>query len=140
MFGACLLTLPVWGEEPPDPIDREVTTSLKHDPSPRGQIRAFQHAQESWETEMAAIFGRLCKKLPPDQRTLLERSQSDWAAYFAPTPVHRSTQSLTVLFHSLEFCGLSTQWPSSGKYSISEGTFRRCSVVKSSKPCATSSR
>jgi|SRR5215471_18062345 len=29
--------------------------------------------------------------------------------------VQRSTQSLTVLYQSCEFCGLSTQWPSSGK-------------------------
>ena len=29
--------------------------------------------------------------------------------------VHWSTQSLTVLYQSREFCGFSTQWPSSGK-------------------------
>ncbi len=29
--------------------------------------------------------------------------------------VHWSTQSLTVLYQSCEFCGFSTQWPSSGK-------------------------
>jgi hypothetical protein len=46
-------------------------------------------------------------------------------------PHHRSTQSFTVLYQSCEFCGLSTQWPSSGKYNILDGTFSRCSVVKS---------
>ena len=30
-------------------------------------------------------------------------------------PIHWSTQSLTVLYQSWEFCGFSTQWPSSGK-------------------------
>jgi len=29
--------------------------------------------------------------------------------------VHWSTQSFTVLYQSREFCGFSTQWPSSGK-------------------------
>jgi len=29
--------------------------------------------------------------------------------------VHWSTQSFTVLYQSCEFCGFSTQWPSSGK-------------------------
>jgi hypothetical protein len=53
---------------------------------------------------------------------------------------HRSTQSFTVSYQSREFCGLSTQWPSSGKYNISDGTFSRCNVVKRSKPCETSSR
>ena len=30
-------------------------------------------------------------------------------------PTHWSTQAFTVLYQSWEFCGLSTQWPSSGK-------------------------
>src|SRR5713101_1022149 len=42
-----------------------------------------------------------------------------------------STQPFTVWYHRRLFWGLSTQWPSSGKYSILEGTFRRCRVVKS---------
>jgi hypothetical protein len=42
--------------------------------------------------------------------------------------VHSSTQSFTVFHHSREFCGFSTQCPSSGKYSILLGTFSRCSV------------
>src|ERR1022692_138652 len=33
------------------------------------------------------------------------------------------------------FCGLSTQWPSSGKYNIFDGTFNRCKVVNRSNPC-----
>src|SRR3954454_23491763 len=53
---------------------------------------------------------------------------------------HCSTQSFTVLYQSREFCGLSTQWPSSGKYNIFEGTFNRWRVVKSWKPSLTSSR
>ena len=35
--------------------------------------------------------------------------------YCFPVPVQRSTQSLTVFHQSCEFCGFSTQWPSSGK-------------------------
>ena len=54
--------------------------------------------------------------------------------------VQRSTQPFTVLYQSCEFCGFSTQWPSSGKYSISDGIPRRCRVVKSWKPSETSSR
>jgi len=49
-------------------------------------------------------------------------------AYFL---VHSSTQSFTVLYQSSEFCGFSTQCPSSGKYSIFEGIFIRCNVSKS---------
>ena len=45
--------------------------------------------------------------------------------------VHSSTQSFTVLYQSSEFCGFSTQCPSSGKYSIFDGTFIRCSVSNS---------
>ena len=53
--------------------------------------------------------------------------------YFFPAGsfVHWSTQSLTVFHQSSEFCGFSTQCPSSGKYSIFDGTPIRCSVVKS---------
>src|SRR5205814_9945449 len=58
--------------------------------------------------------------------------------HFAPH--HSSTQSFTVLYQSREFCGFSTQWPSSGKYNIFDGTFSRCRVVKSWKPSLTSSR
>src|SRR5271170_7292166 len=36
-------------------------------------------------------------------------------AHGCPCFVYWSTQSLTVLYQSREFCGLSTQWPSSGK-------------------------
>ena len=54
--------------------------------------------------------------------------------------VHWSTQSFTVLYQSCEFCGFSTQWPSSGKYSIFEGTPSICSVVNSWKPSLTSRR
>ena len=53
---------------------------------------------------------------------------------------HWSTQSFTVLYQSWLFCGLSTQWPSSGKYNIFDGTLSTCSVVNRSKPCETSSR
>jgi hypothetical protein len=37
--------------------------------------------------------------------------QTDRSYFF----VHWSTQSFTVLYQSWEFCGFSTQWPSSGK-------------------------
>src|SRR5205807_8184369 len=57
-----------------------------------------------------------------------------------PHFVHWSTQSFTVLYQSREFCGFSTQWPSSGKYSIFDGTPITCSVVKSWKPSLTSRR
>src|SRR6266404_577429 len=53
---------------------------------------------------------------------------------------HSSTQSLTVLYQSRLFCGLSTQWLSSGKYNIFDGTFSTCRVVKRSNPCETSIR
>ena len=59
-------------------------------------------------------------------------------SYFAF--VHSSTHSLTVFHQSRLFCGFSTQWPSSGKYSIFDGTFSRCSVVNSWKPSETSRR
>src|SRR5262249_59474970 len=55
-------------------------------------------------------------------------------------PTHWSTQSFTVLYQSWEFCGLSTQWPSSGKYNILDGTSCICSVVNSCKPSLTSRR
>src|ERR1700722_18548508 len=58
-------------------------------------------------------------------------------AYFV---VHWSTHSFTVLYQRREFCGFSTQWPSSGKYSIFDGTPSICSVVKSWKPSLTSRR
>src|ERR1700733_14361719 len=58
-------------------------------------------------------------------------------AYFF---VHWSTQSFTVSYQRREFCGFSTQWPSSGKYSIFDGTPSICSVVKSWKPSLTSRR
>lgn len=60
--------------------------------------------------------------------------------YCAAFLVHWSTQSFTVLYQSCEFCGFSTQCPSSGKYSIFDGTFFNCSAVKSWKPSLTSSR
>src|ERR1044072_9881367 len=53
---------------------------------------------------------------------------------------HWSTQSVTVFHQRREFCGFKTQWPSSGKYNIFDGTLSRWSVVKSWKPSETSSR
>src|SRR5580658_2178812 len=49
--------------------------------------------------------------------------------------VHLSTQSMKVLYQSALLAGFSTQWPSSGKISISDGTLRICSAVKSSSAC-----
>jgi hypothetical protein len=63
------------------------------------------------------------------------RSNAD-GRYF---PIQRSTQSFTVLYQSCEFCGFSTQWPSSGKYNISDGIPSICSVVNRSNACDTSS-
>jgi hypothetical protein len=52
----------------------------------------------------------------------------------------RSTQPFTVWYHSRLFCGFSTQWPSSGKYSIFDGILPLCSVVNKLEAFDTSSR
>src|SRR4051812_37109804 len=67
-------------------------------------------------------------------------SPASSCSYFAGCLRCSSTQPFTVAYHNCEFCGLSTQWPSSGKYSIFDGTFCRCRVVNRSNPCETSSR
>ena len=50
------------------------------------------------------------------------------------------TQSRTVWYQNSEFCGFSTQWFSSGKYTSFDGTPRFCSVLNSSMPWFTGTR
>src|SRR5271167_960393 len=63
-----------------------------------------------------------------------------WRLLHFPAFVHSSTHALTVWYHRRPFCGFSTQCPSSGKYSIFDGTLSRCSVVNNWKPSETSRR
>jgi hypothetical protein len=58
------------------------------------------------QSSAARISSWLHQRIPP----LDFETASDF--YFFR---YESTQSLTVFHHSCEFCGLSTQWPSSGK-------------------------
>ena len=67
--------------EPVDPIDREVSAKIARDPSTSGQIHAFVDAAKRWEGEMARVLGRMRKRLPAEQRAILERSQRDWLAF-----------------------------------------------------------
>jgi hypothetical protein len=51
-----------------------------------------------------------------------------------------SSQSSTVWYQSCEFCGLSTQWPSSGKTSSFESTPMRCAAVNNCSPSPNGTR
>ena len=53
---------------------------------------------------------------------------------------YRCSHSKIVACQRRLFCGLSTQWPSSGKYSSRLGTPWRCRAVKSANPWPTGTR
>ncbi len=63
---------------------------------------------------------------------------------FAKNPLfyfnHLSNQPINVRCHSTPFCGFSTQWFSSGKISISDGTPRSTAALKAAMPCEANMR
>src|SRR4051812_40511027 len=69
-----------------------------------------------------------------------EQRHKDHKQYDFHFFVQRSIQSINVLYQSALFCGFSTQWPSSGKINICEGTLCSCSAVYSCMPWFTGTR
>lgn len=53
---------------------------------------------------------------------------------------YSASQSRNVLYQNCAFCGLSTQWPSSGKTTSFDGTPWRCSALKNSNDCVYGTR
>ena len=54
--------------------------------------------------------------------------------------VYVAIHSSTVAYHSRLFCGLSTQWPSSGNSRSFDGTFCVCRALKNSRLCVYGTR
>ena len=80
-----------------------------------GRRVVMKRSSERFSGRFSGLRPEVCRREAPQTRTgetpvpTLARLHT---RYFF---VHWSTQSLTVLYQSCEFCGFSTQWPSSGK-------------------------
>src|SRR2546423_12261440 len=86
---------------------REACVSTLTGPLPTGEAVRATRLKPATPAELRSE-GR--PNAPPSLHELCRTPTPD-ACYF----VHWSTHAFTVSYHSLLFCGLSTQWPSSGK-------------------------